>query len=131
MTVYQAEPRDIVNTRAEGQVADGPRNLIATSVEETSMDVIQLLIDFMAPQKKSTTYDLINVSIYRIVQSGKIDLCIGRQRSNPANSTNFMNFLTPALYIKRRSLTQLHSSSKTVSLTVCMPHQYKPIFSKK
>lgn len=73
MNVDEAALRELVNAEVEHQVSDCLQDSIATPAQETFMDAIQLPTDSVASQKKSTLTGAINVSIYGMIESERLD----------------------------------------------------------
>lgn len=85
MNVAQATLRDLFNAEIEGNVADLLQDSIAIAVEETFMDGVRLVTDSLTLQKKSTLNGRIDVPIYRLIKSGRLDSYFGTRPSNLAD----------------------------------------------
>lgn len=73
LNVDQAALREVVRAGVEWWVADPLQNADAIAVEGTLTDAIQLMKDFLAPQKKSALDGLVDFSISLMIESGYLD----------------------------------------------------------
>lgn len=73
MIVNQAALHELLNAEFERQVPDRVKDSIATIVEATFMDTIQLVTDSQASLEKSTRNGLIDVPISEMIEIGYLD----------------------------------------------------------
>lgn len=73
MNVVQAPLRDIIITKIKRQVVDRHIKEIATAVEKTFINYIELGTDSVASQKKPASNELIHVWMSRMIESWRLD----------------------------------------------------------
>lgn len=90
LNIDKAALCNLVNDDVEHQVADCPQDPIVIAIEKTFMEAIKLAAHFVVLQKKSTFNGLFDVSISRVIESGRLDSYVETRLSSIVEYTMFI-----------------------------------------
>lgn len=105
MNVDQVALPNIANAVVERQIADRLNDSIATAVEKTFVDAFQLAAESVASQKKSTLNVLIDVPIFRFIESGQLDSYLKARLSTLVDSSLFMDSIIWRIMTQKSFIT--------------------------